>query len=659
VGVSEAELAAEAAEAVGEPDIAAAAEPPPMFTGGHGAGTRFAGRVGRHAAAYGAGSFATGLAALVSVAVFTRFLDPSEFGEMAVLTTVATLATLISSLTILPGTMRRVYGTSGDGEVGDIDVEDLAAVVSKDPRLALSTGLAMTIALGTLLMVVTLALQDTLAGLFGAGDASLIVLAVGAGVAATVMRFGQYILRLQMRSLAYLAVSVVCAFAGIALAIPLLVQGLGVEAVLLGLIAGNVLAAAISLLLLLVDFRPAISLHEAKAIMRGGIAYLPIIVSFQTLMLADTLFVAAFAGFSQAGFYRVAQKISMPVSFGTSVFQQSWGPMRRDLTQAAVDKLDDSGEYTARLLTYYAVFVGGLILTVAVLADQLVRLAGGDFGDAATLVPLTTVSLAGHGWFVFSYRTSRLKRKMGWMIGLSTAAAVLFAVGAVVLIPGLGAVGAPLAGIVAWGTVTVTMLAVSQHSERIPLEYRKLARLGVLMLAAWGVAQALPDTPLGVVGEVGVLLAWAGSLFVAGVVPFGEVRSLAGYAHAVARHDSKRRLRDRIAKLDGLDAELVDQVVRRRQPPEVVAERSGMSPDEVMAHVVHALRSAANGGEPTEADAQLGHLILTRRPRAERDMGLMTMVHEGADPIDADLLVRASGAVGSRRHRLRGEMRDG
>ena len=77
-----------------------------------------------------------------------------------------------------------------------------------------------------------------------------------------------------------------------------------------------------------------------------------------------------------------------------------------------------------------------------------------------------------------------------------------------------------------------------------------------------------------------------------------------------------------------------------------------MSADEVMAYVVHALRSAAGGGEPTEADARLGHLILTRRPRAERDLGLMAMVHEGADPIDADLVVRATAAA-SRRQRLK------
>jgi O-antigen/teichoic acid export membrane protein len=616
----------------------------------HSPGTRFAGRIGRHAAVYGTGSFATALAALVSVAVFTRFLDPSEFGKMAVLTTVSMIVTLLTSLTILPGTMRRLYGTTGDAEVDAVD-EDTAAVVSGEPGLALTTGLALVLGIGTLVFAATWALQDEIAGLFGSeSDGTLITLAAGAGVTGSVMRFGQYMLRMQLRSVAYLWISLVCAFGSIAVAIPLLENGLGVEAVLLGLILGNLLAAAIALLLLLPDFRAAVSLREAWAIIHSGFVFLPVILSFQTMMLADTLFVAAFASLSQTGLYRVATRIAMPVSFGTSVFQQSWGPMRHDLTQVAVDKLDKSGEYTARLVTYYAVFVSALVLSVAVFADQLVLLAAGNFSDAAALVPITTVSVAGHGWFIFAYRTARVQRKIQWLVGLSMVAAGLFTVGAVALIPALGAVGAPLAGVLSWGMATVAMVAAGQHSERIPLEYGKLTMLAALTIVAWGISHTLlPSSVLGVIGEVVVLLAWAAAMFLAGIVPFGEVRSLARYARHATGNESKRRLRARIAELDGTDAELVDQMVRRKHPPETVAERTGMSEDEVMARTVHALRSAAGGGEPTEVDTKLGHLILIRRPRAERDVGLMTMVHEGADPIDADLVVRAAAAATSRR----------
>ena len=92
-------------------------------------------------------------------------------------------------------------------------------------------------------------------------------------------------------------------------------------------------------------------------------------------------------------------------------------------------------------------------------------------------------------------------------------------------------------------------------------------------------------------------------------------------------------------------------MVRRGQSPEAVAEQMGMSTEEVMAGIVHALRRAACGGEPSEMDARLGELILTPRPHAERHHGLQRRVLDGADPIDADLIVRAAGAAGSQEGR--------
>ena len=623
----------------------------------HGAGTRFAGRIGRHAAAYGAGSASQAIAALVSVAVFTRYLGPSEFGKMAVLTTIATIVTLLANLTILPGTMRRTYGSTGDGEI-DAGAEDVAKVVSADPALVTSTGLALILGTGTVVLLVVWALQGTVASLFGAEEAgSLVMLAAAAGIAASFMRFGQYMLRMQLRSVAYTSVTLVNAAGAIAISIPLLAAGAGVEAVLIGLIVAGLLAGLLGVFLIRHDLRPAASPREAWQIMAGGAKFLPVILSFQTMQLADTLFVAGFSTLTQTGLYGVARKIAMPVSFGTGVFQQSWGPMRHDLTQAAVDKLDEDGEYTARLLTYYAVFVSALILTVSLLADQLVLLAGAGFGDAAALVPITTVAVAGHGWFIFAYRTARANPKIRWLILLSTFAAGLFSAAAVMLIPVLGAAGAPAAAIVAWGIATVAMMAIGQREHPLPLEYRKLATIGGLTIAVWGVSHLLlPGGAVGVAGEVTALLAWVGLLFATGIVPFDEVRAFAGYARHARRNDSKRRLRERIAALDGVDAELVDRLVRRKEHPEQVAERVGMSEEEAMSRAVHALRRCCNGdgGEPSESDAELGRLVLVRRPHAERQHGLQELVAAGADPIDADLIVRAAGAAGSRGVPLRG-----
>ncbi|MET0304828.1 MAG: oligosaccharide flippase family protein [Solirubrobacterales bacterium] len=653
----EGEIQAEAAEAIaaeaggdGEPD---GSQMQPMFTGSHGVGARFAGRIGRHATAYGVASVSGMLAGLVSVAVFTRFLDQSEFGKMAVLSTVSTLVTLVATLGVMQGTMRRIYGTTGDDEAGDIDAPGAHAVAA-DPRLALSSGLALTVALGAVVFALAFALKGRIAGLFGGpGDEGLILLAAGAGAAGAVMRFSHNILRLQLRSGAYVVVTMIYAFGGIPVAIPLLEAGLGIEAILIGFIVANSLSAVICLLLLAADLRPAVSLREAKEIMVGGARYLPIVVSFQAVQMGDVLLVAAFGSFSQTGLYRVAQRIAMPVSYGTSVFQQSWGPLKRDMTHVAVDRVDEARTYAARLFTYYAVFVTVLILVVAVFADQLVRVASGDFGEAATLVPLTALGVAGHGWFVFSYRNARLPGQMYWMVGLSLASALVFVGLCVVLVPAMGAVGAPVAAIAAWGIATLVMLGANQLiGKPIPYEWRNLLLLGALTVLAWLVSKwVLPDTALGTVATMALLLGWAGALLGAGIVPAAEVRAVGRLVRDASGIDSRRQLRARIAALDGADAQLVDEIVRHKRPPGEVGERLGLSEEEAMARTVHVLRQAAGGGEAKNTDADLGALLLLPIPRAERDNGLMSMVTAGADPLDADLVKRAVAAAGSGRRR--------
>jgi O-antigen/teichoic acid export membrane protein len=647
----EAEIEAEAASA----EDAAEPQMQPMFTGAHGVGARFAGRIGRHAGVYGVASISMLLSGLVSVAVFTRFLDPSEFGKMAVLSTVATLITMIATLGVMQGAMRRIYGTTGDDEVGDVDPESIKKAVSADPRLVLTTGLALTFVFGAILFVLAIVLQNQVAALFGGPqDANLILLAAGAGVVGAVMRFSNNILRLQLRSGAYLVVTLIYAFGGIPVAIPLLEAGLGVEAVLIGFIVANALAATICLLLLAGDLRLAVSLREAKEIMRDGLGYLPLLLSFQAIQMGDILLIAVFGSFSQTGMYRVAQRIAMPVSYGTSVFQQSWGPLKRDMTHVAVDRLDEARSYTAHLFTYYAVFVTALILMVAVLADQLVQVAAGQFGEAATLVPLTALSVAGHGWFVFAYRNARLPRQMRWMIGLSLSAAVVFLVLSVLLIPSLGAVGAPLAAIGSWGLVTFIMLGANQLiGKPIPYEYKNLLVLVGLTLIVWLISKwLLPDTVGGTIVRMALLLGWAGALLATRIVPMEEVRAVTRLVRDATGIDSRRQLRSRIDDLDGVDALLVDEVVRRKRPPREVAEHTGLREEEVMANTVHVLRRAAGGGDSKETDAELGSLILQPMPRAERDNGLMGMVTNGADPIDADLVKRAAAAASSRRRWL-------
>ena len=261
---------------------------------------RYAGRLGKHAAVYGAAAFMTVISGLVSVVVFTRFLDPTSYGRLAVFMTTASFVTVAVNLCSLQGTMRRVHGVGGEEETGDDAFDE--DVTSNDPRMSLTTGLVLTGSVGLFLFLIAFAWREQLSDLFfgASSESGLFLLAVGAGSTAGVMRLARNILRLQLRSTAYLVVSTVFALGSTALAIPLLAEGVGVSAILIGAIAASAAAGAIAIALLRRDVRAAVSLREAREIMRQGVGYLPLILSFQTLQLADTFLVAGFADLRSA-----------------------------------------------------------------------------------------------------------------------------------------------------------------------------------------------------------------------------------------------------------------------------------------------------------------------------------------------------------------------
>ena len=207
---------------------------------------------------------------LVSVSVFTRFLNPTAYGKVAVFMTTASMVTVIVNLCSLQGTMRRVMGVGGDEEAGEDVYED--GVTSNDPQMSLSTGLVLTAVVAGLVFAVAFGLRNQFSNLFfnSTSESNLFLLSVGAGGAAGLMRLARNVLRMQLRPGAYLVVTTTFALGSTAIAIPLLVGGMGITAILIGAISASALSGALAVFFLRTDVRAAVSLTEAREIMRSG-----------------------------------------------------------------------------------------------------------------------------------------------------------------------------------------------------------------------------------------------------------------------------------------------------------------------------------------------------------------------------------------------------
>lgn len=606
------------------------------------------GRLGQHSAIYVATAAVTVIASLLSVAVITRFLAPKLYGDLAVLLFFGAMVTTVVNLGSLQGTFAWAFG--GGGVDDEVEVAPTDARAAPDRRRAYMTGIALTAAAGTLTVAVVIPLSARLADLLiGQPDrGGLVVLAAVAAACLAVWRLTVNCLRLARRPGAYFAATMFLNAATLGGSVALLAAGWEIEGVLAGQAAGALASVALNLGLARQDVRLALGASDARQILRRGRPLIPVVVSFQTIMLADVFLLSRALPAADVGLYRVASRIGSVVSHLSSAFLMAWGALRRDPLHHAADA-GESGRADAALTTYFTVFVASGVLAVGVLADALVLIAGPDYPGAAPLIPLTALAFAFHGWYVVTYRTARFPTKRPWFIGLSVVVAIVFVGGTLLLLPVLDAYAAPAAAVAAW-IVGIIVLAVRSRGAgaSVPLASPRVLLAVLLAAACYGLDQAIVDasSPVGSLKGLWVLALYPLLLAALGVISRSDMRSGVGVARSYlpVRH-RQATLRKALESLDPLDRVLLVRCVTDRRRRDDVAAELGITAEDVARRFVAVLRRLGGLGQSRDFDDRVAAYLLSDRPFAERDEEGRRLVAEGLDALELDELRRLVGRV--------------
>jgi O-antigen/teichoic acid export membrane protein len=503
---------------------------PPAHSPSGTALSRLAGRVGGHTAIYTLAAGVSALSGVFSLALFTRYLGPADFGQLAVLLVTASLLTLVYNAGTLQGTMAVAFGRSADDDA-EVD-EEAASAVGGDRGRALATGLCMTLAFGMLATGLVAAVAEPAANalLGSAAAGSSLVLAASAAACAAVWRLAANVLRLERRPAAFLSVSAAQHVLGVVLALPFLAAGLGVRGAVAGLALGNGVAALLAVALIRPLLRAAVSWRDATRIVRAGRAMVPVVVSFHTMQLADVLLLSRFVVSADVGLYRAANRIGSLTSYWTTSFMMAWGALRHDPVHAAADE-ERGAEAVARYLTTYFWFVTlGVILALAVFAEEILAIVAPGFSAAAPLVPFTAAGFAWHGLYVMSYRIATFPGKRTWFIAFAMVNAMVFVLASLVLIPVFGAYGASVSIMCGWsvGTVVLCVKDARQRAE-LPYDPRRLVAGLVLALACLGLDKHITGSMSSVTLEATVdaltLVSFAALLIATRLVPLRHVRA--------------------------------------------------------------------------------------------------------------------------------------
>ena len=601
-----------------------------------------ASRIGRHTTLYGVGSLVSVLFGLANVAVLTRLLDPGPFGELAVLLFFSALLTITYNLGSLQGSFSWAFGTSGDEGVAADDVGLTGAAADK--RRALFTGLVVTGLVGAGGTAVIFALATPLAGLL-VGNESAAAAVRWAAVAAAVgalWRLVSNVLRLERRPGAYVALNSVRPALALGAAITLVAVGKGLQGAVAGIALGTAAAVLIGLVATRRSYRPAVSLEDAREILRHGSPWILAGVALWVMQNADVFWLSRYAPESDVGVYRVAQRVGAVMAYAVSAFMMAWGPLSRDPLQAAVDRQRPAGQGNALVGDYYMFGSLFLLLVLGAFSPELVRVAATGYSEGAPLIPLIGFGFVGYGAFVVVYRTSRVPDKRKLFVRLTLVSALAFTVCALVAIPPLGSYGAALAAATGPLVGAAGFVLVSYRAGDPPaFRYGAIAGATGVAAACLGLALLTGelDGPAEPVLKAAAVLAYPALLVLLGIVPPAHVRALAAVGRGMLPSRAERaRIETALGGLPERDRALLARLVRRRMAPAELARAMGMPEDELLEDLVRIMRPLAPAGDAHPADADVGRYLLWSGHVAGKDALAARLMSERVDPLDLDRL---------------------
>jgi O-antigen/teichoic acid export membrane protein len=600
----------------------------------------------RHSSVHLGGLFAVHLITFASAIVVAHFLGPADFGRFGLLLFFAALITLLFKIATKRGTYMQVFG--GDDEDDDDEEEGEEAAPEARDRV-----LGNGIALSALLVAVTAAVMWPLSGpvadlLLGDGAEGILVFwAALAGGFEGMWTLTSNVVRLERRPVAFVLLSAVRPILILAAVLAFVIAGAGLEGAIAAWMLGTAASVVVAIWAIRRSYELGFEPETARSIVGRGYVRVPIIASYWTVAHADKFIVSRFVSPTDLGIYQLASMTALLLAAIPAAFFKAWRPLKRTMTFAAVDDQYGVGVARGTMLTYFGLVCITALLAVALFAPTIVRVAPPSFEDAGPLIPLLAAGAVMPYVLRGMNKAATMRRKRRFYIIAVVSGALSFVGLALVLVPWLGLVGAPLAMMISFGLSSLFLFWRSQRGRKpLKLQYRSLAGAFLLALAA-GTAYYVVD-PSALVAQVALavslLAAYAALALVAGAVPRFHRAALVDMGRtAVRRHRHRLEPGQAIRDLSTDERAALRMAIADGRRPEEIGRALGGNGEAGGERVVRALRRLAAerspaAARPTEHDGRIGEYLFSTASVASRDASAQRLLSEGVESADLHAL---------------------
>ncbi len=414
-------------------------------------------QLGAETIIYGLSGAITASIGIFLIPIYTRIFSPSEYGIIALITTLTGLLGMLMVLGLDNSSARWFYDTD--------DIEDRKYTISSWFWCQLSTGFIIAISL--LLFAPNIAIL-----LLNSEDYAILI-----RIVAITLPFGTFgkvfgnWLRYQRRAWTTTIFSTISSIGTIGIIILfVLVYRWGLTGIYSAKLIAAIIAAIGAITIMKTWINPVFfSMPRLKEMLTFGLPLVPAAIASWITLSSDRFILQIFHDTSEVGLYSVAATLASGVALVTVAFQMAWGPFA-----FSIYREKESLNVYSQVLNLYA-FLGCLLCTtLSLFAPFLLHiLTTPDYYKSASCVSFLVFSyLAAGATYIMATGVSIAKKSTPIAVSIFIGAGVNIGLN-FLLIPSIGKEGAAISTFIAYISASIYLYFSSQKVYPIPYQFKK------------------------------------------------------------------------------------------------------------------------------------------------------------------------------------------
>lgn len=398
---------------------------------------------------------------LVTLPIYTRLIDPGDYGLLALATATLGLLLMFLPMGIHSGSFRFYFKYEK----------------KKSLNKLYGTSIVSLLLLGFIGMILLGSLSGTISSLLGTDDLQILLLIVSLTIPfALLSSFFQNMIRVQERILLYSIMHMASAYVSAGIGITLVLLGYGVK----GILIGSLITAIILVSILIVSDRKNISFQrDIKTLKRIESFGFPLIftgVGTWIIVLSDRYILQYFCGEATVGIYTVSYTIAGVIgTFFMGPIMMVFGP--KILQMWTYEGKEKTLAFLRFLINTICLLILPLYLLICIEAKLIVDIIATEkYIGGAIIIPLVAgASLI--DIFAYLQRTSfslaEKTKLLPFIFGVSAFTNIVLNI---ILIPKFGIMGAAVATFISYSIIFILHWTKGQKLLRIPYDVKYIVK---------------------------------------------------------------------------------------------------------------------------------------------------------------------------------------